>query len=150
MTKTTHTGADAWRNNLITSTSGAPKPLLANAVTAFRDCMSWHNVLAFDTFGVQTVMDNPPPWHMGLAWDPRSWSPQDDLLATNWLQQQGISVNVPTAAQAVELVARDRSFHPVLDYFEGLEHDGKVRLETMLSTYFGAEQSAYTAAMGAA
>ena len=110
--------------------------------------MSWHNVLAFDTFGVKTVMDNPPPWHKGLSWDTCTWSPQDDLLATNWLQQQGIGVNVPTAAQAVELVARDRSFHPVMDYLDSLEHDGNARLETMLSKYFGAQQSPYTAAVG--
>ena len=148
MSKTTHAGADAWRNNLIVSASGAPKPLLANAVTAFRDCMTWHNVLAFDVFGVQTVLDSAPPWYMGASWDPCLWSPQDDLLATNWLQQQGISVNVPTTAQAVELVARDRSFHPVIDYLHSLEHDGKPRLNTMLSKYFGAEQSPYTAAVG--
>ena len=110
--------------------------------------MSWHNVLAFDVFGVQTIVDNPPPWHKEIWWDARPWMPQDDLLATNWLQQHGIGVNVPTAAQAVELVARDRSFHPVMDYLDSIEHDGKARLETMLSKYFGAQQSPYTAAVG--
>lgn len=35
-----HQGADAWRNNLICSDKGIPKPLLANAIIALRDCLS--------------------------------------------------------------------------------------------------------------
>src|SRR5438045_2560295 len=58
-----HEGADAWKNNLIASPAGVAKPLLANAITAFRDCLSWHNVLAFDAFEMRTVLGNAPPWH---------------------------------------------------------------------------------------
>ena len=44
----------------------------------------------------------------------------DDLLATEWLQREGIGVNTPTTAQAVEAVARNRAFHPVIDYLSDL------------------------------
>ena len=35
-------------------------------------------------------------------------------------------MNTATAAQAVEAVARERSYHPVLEYLSDLRHDGVV------------------------
>jgi predicted P-loop ATPase len=150
MTKANYEGTESWRNNLLVSSAGVPKPLLANAIIALRDCLSWTDVLAFDAFAVETIIASAPPWHMDLSWDQRAWTPQDDLLATNWLQQNGISVNVATTAQAVETVARDRQFHPVLDYLDSLQHDGKARAEGWLTTYMGAEPTRYNQAIGRA
>jgi hypothetical protein len=125
------------------SPSGSPKPLLANAITAFRECLSWQGVLSYDAFGMQAVLDDAPPWHPHIQWTPRAWTPQDDLLAADWMQRQGIGINVATTAQAVEAVARDRQFHPVIDYLESLEHDGEIRTKGWLTRYLGAAPSAY-------
>lgn len=59
-----------------------------------------------------------------------------------------ITVSPAVTAQAVELVARDRSFHPVQDCLDHIEHDGVFRLDTMFSTYFGSEQTEYTKLVG--
>jgi predicted P-loop ATPase len=151
MTAAKHEGADSWRNNLIVSASGIPKPLLANAMIALRDSATWHGVLSFDAFAQQTMLENEPPWDLSdRTWDPRPWTPQDDLLLTNWLQQRDVGVNVATAAQAVEAVARDRSFHPVLEYLGSLEHDGTARTSNWLATYLGAEPSRYNEHIGRA
>jgi hypothetical protein len=40
-----------------------------------------------------------------------------------------------TTQQAVDKVARERSFHPIRDYLNGLERDGADRLQEWLSTY---------------
>ena len=141
---------EPWRANLIVTGAGAPKPLLANAITALREAPAWQGVLAYDQFALETVVSDVPPWLMDLEWTPRAWSPHDDLLATEWLQRRGISVNTATAAQAVEAVARERSFHPVIDYLSSLEHDGVVRSGTWLSTFLGAEQSRYNESVGRA
>jgi predicted P-loop ATPase len=50
--------------------------------------------------------------------------------------------------QAVELRARDCSFHPVRIYLDGLQWDGKPRLDAWLSTYLGAAPSPYVKAIG--
>jgi hypothetical protein len=142
--------AEPWRNNLIVSATGSPKPLLANAITALRDAPAWQGVLSFDEFAFETIVEAAPPWWMDLYWDPRPWSPHDDLLVTDWLQRRGIGVTVAVAAQAVETVARDRTFHPVRDYLGGLQHDGKARLGSWLSACLGAEQTAYNEAVGRA
>jgi predicted P-loop ATPase len=139
---------DSWKNNLIFSGSGVPKPLLANAVTALRDCPAWLGALTYDAFGLETFLDASPPWSTDLEWQPRAWTSHDDLLATDWLQHQGIAVSSATTAQAVELVAKDRQFHPVLDYLDSLQHDGTPRASTWLSQYLGAAPTAYNQAVG--
>lgn len=141
---------EPWRTNLIVTGAGAPKPLLANAITALREAPAWQGVLAYDQFALETLVSDAPPWHMGLQWDTRAWSPHDDLLTAEWLQRRGISVNTATAAQAVEAVARERSFHPVIDYLSDLRHDGVSRTGTWLSTCLGAEQSRYNENVGRA
>ena len=49
----------------------------------------------------------------------------------------------------VEDEARRHGFHPVVDYLAGLHWDGKPRIDKWLSTYGGAEPTAYTDAVGA-
>jgi predicted P-loop ATPase len=140
-----------WREHLILTNTGTPKPLLANAITALREAPAWQGVLGYDQFAMETMVEGHPPWDFKTAeWEPRAWLSHDDLLTADWLQRNGISVNTATAAQAVEAVARDRSFHPVRDYLSGLQHDGVSRLDTWLSTCLGAEQTIYNATVGRA
>jgi predicted P-loop ATPase len=141
-----------WRSELIVNKNGAPKPIYANSVIALRGAQCWQGILAFDEFAHQTMLVDVPPWQPFINaanFQPQPWTEQDDLAATHWLQTvEGIVVTPAVTAQAVELVARDRSYHPVQDYLHGLQHDGVYRLDTMLSTYFGAEQTEYTKLVG--
>lgn len=138
-----------WKSNLLVSSNGTPRPLLANAITALRDAQALFGVLGYDEFSRETVLKSAPPWDIKLIpWQRRAWSPHDDLMVAEWLQREGIAVNSMVAAQAVEAVSRDRSFHPVVDYLDNLEHDGKPRLETWLSDYLGAARSNYHEEVG--
>jgi predicted P-loop ATPase len=142
---------EAWRDHLILTSTGAPKPLLANAITALREAPAWQDVLAYDQFAMETIIDGSPPWDLQtLTGRSRAWASHDDLLTAEWLQRAGISVNTATAAQAVEAVARDRTFNPVRDYLSGLQHDGVSRIDTWLSTCLGAENMSYNATVGRA
>jgi predicted P-loop ATPase len=87
----------------------------------------------------------PPPWCKAEdnAWEPRPWTDHDDVLATDWLQAQGIGVPITVTAPAVEAVAKDASFHPVRDYLTGLAWDGTTRVSRFAVTYLGAEDTAY-------
>jgi predicted P-loop ATPase len=141
-----------WRAELIIAKNGIPKPLFANAVIALRGAQCWQGILAFDVFAHQTMLVDVAPWQPFIDaanFQPRPWTEQDDLAATHWLQTaEGIAVTPAVTAQAIELVARDRSYHPVQEYLLGLQHDRLFRLDTMLSTYFGTEQSEYTKLVG--
>jgi predicted P-loop ATPase len=141
--------ANAWRENLLVSPTGVPKPLLANAITALRGAGDLQNILAFDAFAMEAIVTGNPPWcPLEYPRVVRAWSPQDDLWVTDWLQRQGIGVTSATAAQAVEAVARDRSFHPVVDYLGSLEHDGRARANNWLSVYLGADNTPYNQTVG--
>lgn len=140
--------SEEWHRKLI-STPAGPKPLQANVVTALRTCPQWHSVLAYDVFEMRTIVDLAPPW-AGVGDGNRPWTPDDDVLTTDWMQRQGIGINVATTEKAVEVVARDRSFHPVMDYLNGLEHDGKGRVGNWLSVYLGAAENTYHEHVGRA
>jgi hypothetical protein len=78
------------------------------------------------------LLAKAPPWEFDPhAFAERGWAPHDDLNLTEYLQLRGVPVKVQTTAQAVELVARERSFHPVLDYLESLEWDDRCRLDRL-------------------
>jgi predicted P-loop ATPase len=140
-----------WKSRLLLTTSGTPRPLLANAITALRESPAWHGVLSYDEFARETVVRSAPPWDIKLTkWVQRPWSAHDDLLTAEWLQREDIAVNTVVAAQAVEATAQEASFHPVKDYLEGLEHDRNSRLDSWLSEYFGASQTAYHREIGQA
>ncbi|SIN88740.1 Virulence-associated protein E [Bradyrhizobium erythrophlei] len=148
----TATGSASWRFNLICTKWGNPRPLFANAIMVLRNADCWQGVLAFDEFAYRIMLVAVPPWEQcgeNAEFRSRAWTEQDDLAATHWLQTiERITVTPAVTAQAVELVARDRTYHPVRNFLSGCEWDGQERLATLLSHYFGAGQSAYTEAIG--
>jgi predicted P-loop ATPase len=140
-----------WHALLLLTNTKSPRPLLANAVIALREAEEWKATLRYDEFSLETKIRRAPPWiDDPKDYAERAWNASDDLMLANWLQHEGICVQPKVAAQAVEIVARDVPFHPVKDYLDGLEHDGKSRADTWLSRIFGAEQTPYTAEIGRA
>jgi predicted P-loop ATPase len=137
-----------WRDQLLLNLNSTVKPLLANAIAALRNAPEWNGVLAHDEFAHITVLQKPAPWMNPSPNLPREWSPNDDILATEWLHHQGISVSSDVTGQAVEAVGRERPFHPVRAYLNDLVWDGTHRLESWLADYLGADPSPYASAVG--
>ncbi len=141
-------GNAAWRDRLLLNLNGTVKPVLANAITALRTAPEWAEVLTFNEFSSDVVLQKAPPWLDGNWSASTNWVSNDDILATNWLHHQGIFVSSEVTGQAVEAVARDRCFHPVQTYLKSLEWDGVHRLRTWLHDYLGVLPSPYAAAVG--
>ena len=73
----------------------------------------------------------------------------DVIAIQEWFQLNGLPlIGQETVHKAVDLRARERSFHPVRDSFNSLRWDSKPRVSTWLSSYLGANQSEYTEAIG--
>ena len=138
----------SWRDQLILNLNQTVKPVLANAITALRGAPEWSGVLAYDEFANRTVIQRPAPWMQSGARREEEWTPNHDVLATEWLHHQGIYVSVDVTGQAVEAVARERPYHPVRKYLQELAWDGTSRLESWLSDYLGVQPSPYAAAVG--
>jgi predicted P-loop ATPase len=129
---------DLWQQNLIRDNRGLIRPVLANAITALRQCPAWKGQLGFNEF-----LDAPVCLKT-LA----EWCDNDDLLTAERLQRHGIYVSKEIAAQAVQVVARDCQFHPVRDYLTRLTWDGTPRIDSWLTEYLGAAQTDYASAVG--
>jgi predicted P-loop ATPase len=137
-----------WRNDLLLNLNGTVKPILANAITALRGADEWKGALAYDDFALKTVALRAPPWMSPGVQMPFAWTTADDILATDWLQHQGICVPQHVAGPAVEVAGKDRRIHPVREYLQSLTWDGTSRLRSWLTTYLGVEPSSYAAAVG--
>ncbi|MGQ9652407.1 MAG: VapE domain-containing protein, partial [Phycisphaerae bacterium] len=141
-------GATSWRNDLLLNLNGTVKPVLANAITALRGAPEWSGALAYNEFANCTELRKPAPWMRQGADLQEEWTPNHDVLATEWLHHQGIFVPVDVAGQAVEAVARECPFHPVRTYLKELTWDGVSRLDAWVSEYLGVDPSPYAAAVG--
>lgn len=138
-------GEENWRAKLAVKPDGRPKPLLLNAMIALRDAPEWRGVLAFDEFALRTITTREKPWGAPAG----GWLQADDLRTAEWLQKKGVEVNLETAGQAVQAIAAERQVHPLRAWLKGLQWDGEPRIDRWLSTYCGASETAYTAAVGA-
>lgn len=113
-----------WRREQICSkpTPSNPQghiyPVLAEAITALRHAAEWRGVLAFNEFEAMPIVIRTTPW--GTLPNGKPWTDHEDRLTTEWLQRSGILVDVHTAGQAAQTVAKDRSFHPIRSYLESI------------------------------
>jgi predicted P-loop ATPase len=125
-----------WRQQLLVTSRGKYKANLANALVAFRNDLQWAGVLAFNVFAGKIETQLVTPWGKPAG---EQWNDNDDRLATDWLQHQGIDVPTTIAGAAVLTVAIERSFHPVRDYLRLLNWDGVHRLDTWVHRYLGVD-----------
>ncbi|MEO8100058.1 MAG: toprim domain-containing protein, partial [Acidobacteriota bacterium] len=86
------TAATDWREGLLSTDRGMPKPLLANAITALRSAPEWLGVLGFDEFSLETVALLNPPWSKGIRGP--QWTDDEDRRTADWLQHQGIGITL--------------------------------------------------------
>ena len=94
--------------------------------------------LAYDAFAEQALINGRPADDVALdtIWvrisDSFRFRPSKEVLRT-----------------ILTVDAQASTFHPVRDYLDALEWDGTPRLDSWLTTYAGAEPSAYVQAVGA-
>jgi putative DNA primase/helicase len=140
-------GKPTWRRQLLMSNSGAPRDCRENVIVILRDHPEWDGVLGWDEFAQRVVARRPaptgqPPDHV--------WTDQDDIELGLWLSRKErlLVRSTDTIAQAIGYVARLNRFHPVREYLEGLEWDGKHRVSRWVCDYLGAAETTYHRLVG--
>ena len=141
-----HANGPTWQADLLRTKSGAVRPLLANAISAFSGAPEWHWVLGHNDLTLKTTVLRPTPWDEG-PFQIRAWTPTDDALAADWLQRQHVPCGIEIVQQAIETVAHWARFHPVRQYLSRLKWDGTARVDRFASTYLGTAPSPYAAAI---
>lgn len=68
----------------------------------------------------------------------------DGFHAHAWMQANGLKrIGIDPVREAIEIIARETTFHPVRDWLGTLEWDGTPRLADWLITYVGADPNEY-------
>jgi predicted P-loop ATPase len=130
---------------------------LANVLIALRGEDQLVDAIAYDEMAKHSIVT--AIWPTGPEAKPVKPPPHetdDDDIArlTEWLQAMGIRrIGREIVGIAVEMVAREHSFHPVKDYLNGCVGNGATLIDRWMFTYLGAEaadddEAEYVVAIG--
>lgn len=126
------------------SDKGTPLPNLDNASALLERHPDMQGRFWYDEF-LQRILST---WN--VEGEPREWTDADDVRLALWMQRR-IKIGrmaVGTARDAVTAVAMAHKRNECREWLESLTWDGTPRLERLIPVGFGAEDSAYTRAVG--
>jgi predicted P-loop ATPase len=135
-----------WRQALLKNEEGNPRANLYNAMLALRLAPALQGRAGYDKLRSQAMVMQPLPWDPSVT-EPREWRDVDDTMLAEWLQGEGVNVSSAVAREAVQAVAYENSYHPVLMYLDGLSWDGESRLDRWTIDYLGVADSEYVRAV---
>ena len=139
--------APAWQTGCLRSTTGQIIPNLANVALFLRHDPLLSHCFALDEMQEAVMLMDALPGCTLMVSRPAL---DNDLgILQEYLQREGLSrLGRDVVHQAVDLRARELSFHPVRDFLDELEWDGHPRLNDWLETYCGVTSSPYAQAIG--
>jgi predicted P-loop ATPase len=135
---------DEWRDGLLWA-RGALRECVPNVVAVLRHHPAWQGVIAFDEFSQKVVKRQAAPYDSTGKPADNEWTDVDDTRVQIWLSKhEGFAPASRMVAEAVEVVARHNTFHPVLDYLRSLKWDGVARVDHWMTDHLNVEDSQYT------
>ncbi|CAK0751067.1 hypothetical protein CCP3SC15_1740002 [Gammaproteobacteria bacterium] len=115
---------------------------LANIHDLLEGSKDWRGVIVFDEFSQCTMKVKPPPYLGGAVGE---WDGVDDSKTAMWLSREhGLVVSSAQVAEAIEVLARVRTIHPVREWLQSLKWDGVGRTASWLTEYLGVPSSEYS------
>jgi predicted P-loop ATPase len=139
-----------WVSACIKDHKGRPIANVANAILALEGAADVRDTLGYDEMLRAPVLLHQPGIPIGGdVLEPRPLTDEDVTDIQKWMQHAGLE-RIPrhTVRDAVDLCARRQSFHPLREYLESLQWDGKPRVNIWLTTRLGAELTPYTQNIG--
>ncbi len=138
---------DDWRRELLRTKAGAIKLAISNITHTIRNHFLLRERLGYDTRRLQPVWLEAPPWGP----ESRDITDADAVELAMFLHlDMRVGYSSGTCAEALIAEAHQRPIDRVVDYLSDLTWDGRVRLETWITDYLGAEMNGYVAVVGRA
>lgn len=138
---------DAWVDKLkVVQRKDGPqiKRCTENVAYILTECPKWKGALRFNVL-TQTIEVVNGPFAKGIC-------PLTDEIVTettNWLSDGfDLAYTEQTVYAQLRMVARRNEYDPVAVYLRGTKWDGIERLEGMLTTYFGVEDTPWASTVG--
>jgi predicted P-loop ATPase len=85
----------------------------------------------------------------GLGLDDRDLNDIGEILSSHFHRELEFKASRAAVKRELMAIAHEQSYHPVIDYLDGLEWDGTPRLDTWLRDYCGAEDTDLNREFGA-
>lgn len=158
-----------WMSKLDFNDDGGIRPTLPNIRLIVAHDIRIRGVLAYNEFSEGLVRMGSPgklvkkrdgaqgtKQLFGSIWERRDlvngdlWKDVHDHAVRDLIETPGrgggygVKVSDRDLTAAISMAASDNLFHPVRNYLDGLEWDGKSRLDTLFVRYFDAPDNAYT------
>lgn len=97
----------------------------------------WSGKLGYCEFSYKVWKKSAPPLRVAETGE---WQDVDDAQVRHWIAEHyGFEPKASDVLDALIAVAKAAPFHPVREYLEGLEWDGRNRVDTWLMDYLGAK-----------
>lgn len=136
-----------WRKRLIWRNEWSLRECVPNVIEILLNHPTWKGVIAFDDFAQRVVKRKAAPFDLaGGAQQSDEWTDVDDTRVAMWIAQHERFVpSSAMVAEAVNVVARCNTFHPVREYLEQLPPwDGTPRLDHWLVDLLHVKPGEYT------
>lgn len=135
-----------WRTKKLkySSSTGLIEKTINNAVTILENDSAFKGKLVFDRFSNRFLIREAMPWGRKEEYYPRLWNDSDDAELRGYFEKfyDGFK-SVSSINDALSILKNRRSINVAKDYFESLKWDGKLRLDSLIIDYLGAEDTEY-------
>lgn len=134
-----------WISKLKVSDTGKPAKTTDNVLLILEYDPLVSGKLAFDEFANRGLSLGALPWD--AQEERRQWTDVDDAGLRHYLEKVYGITGKDRVMDALTLAAHKNTINDIRDYLKGLCWDEKRRLDTLLSDYLGADDTAYTRAV---
>lgn len=132
-----------WQSRLVIDRRGNIKDSLQNIALIIRNDGNFKNIV-YNEFKDTIDVIGSLPWKQVKP----GWNDSDLANAKVYFERvYGIWSPAKFKDALLAVVSSDRLYHPIKEYFSGLEWDGTERVDTLLIDYLGAEDTPYTRAV---
>jgi putative DNA primase/helicase len=135
-----------WMSKLqVVGATGMPAKTIDNIIIILENDPQLKNKIAFNEFANRAEVSGPLPWDTCSS--VRTWGNKDDAGLIHYLEHTYLIRGDKSIDRAFTLSTYKHSFNGVQDYLKSLCWDGIKRLDTILTDYLGAKDTAYTRAI---
>lgn len=139
--------SEEWLDRLECEKSGLPKQTIANVVLVFNNDKNLVGRFGFNEYEERETAVSRLPWDPPGTRYPRPLKDSDDAQLRLYLEQVYNLVGKSQITDALTVVLRGNSYHPIKTYLNALEWDGEERLDYLFIDLFGAADDDYTRAV---
>lgn len=112
-----------------------------NALIVLENDPNLSGRIVYNEFSHRPVIYDDLPWEHAKAGD--LWSDEDEAALFHYLESVYDIDSPGKVRDALGVIMKRHRYHPVREYLDSLDWDGKKRIDSLLIDYLGAEDSIY-------